>query len=70
MEPLVSCILPAANHGAFVPHAIGHFLRQDYAHKDLVILNDVDDSVADLAPDDPAVAGPWAGNGKRSRSSL
>ena len=53
--PLVSCIMPTANRRAFVPQAISYFLRQDYPHKELVILDDGVDSVADLIPDDPRV---------------
>jgi glycosyltransferase involved in cell wall biosynthesis len=53
--PLVSCIMPTANRRAFVPRAIDYFLRQSYPHKELVILDDGADSVADLIPDDPCV---------------
>ncbi len=53
--PLVSCIMPTANRRAFVPRAIQYFLRQDYPRKELVILDDGDDSVADLIPVDPRI---------------
>lgn len=49
-EPLVSCIMPTANRRRFVPQAIRNFLSQDYTNKELVILDDGDDSVADLIP--------------------
>jgi hypothetical protein len=55
MEPLVSCIVPTANRRAFVPRAIELFQRQDYPCRELVILDDGSDSVADLVPDDPRV---------------
>lgn len=37
---LVSCIMPTAGRAAFVPQAIGHFLRQDYPNKELIIVDD------------------------------
>jgi glycosyltransferase involved in cell wall biosynthesis len=48
--PLVSCIMPTYNRRTFVPKAIEYFLRQDYPHRELVILDDGDDRVADLIP--------------------
>ncbi len=53
--PLVSCIMPTCNRRAYVPRAIAYFLRQDYPDKELIILDDGDDSVADLVPDEPQV---------------
>ena len=53
--PLASCIMPTANRRAFVPSAIAQFLAQDYPMKELVILDDGDDPVADLIPDHPLV---------------
>jgi ADP-heptose:LPS heptosyltransferase/glycosyltransferase involved in cell wall biosynthesis/SAM-dependent methyltransferase len=52
---LASCIMPTANRRRFVPSAIAQFLAQDYPSKELVILDDGDDSVADLIPSDAAV---------------
>ena len=46
--PLVSCIMPTFNRRGFVPLAVGNFLRQDYTHKELIVLDDGDDSVRDL----------------------
>jgi O-antigen biosynthesis protein len=54
-EPLVSCIMPTADRRAFVPQAIRYFLAQDYANKELLILDDGSDSVADLAPLDSRI---------------
>jgi len=48
--PLASCIMPTANRRRFVPGAIAQFLAQDYADAELVILDDGEDSVADLIP--------------------
>ena len=53
--PLVSCIMPTHNRRAFVPHAIRYFLRQDYPHKELIIVDDGTDPIDDLVPDDPQV---------------
>ena len=48
--PLVSCIMPTYNRRLFVPQAIRYFLRQDYPHRELVIVDDGSDVVADLIP--------------------
>jgi glycosyltransferase involved in cell wall biosynthesis len=53
--PLVSCIMPTANRRAFVPQAIQYFLRQDYRNRELIILDDGEDAVADLIPPDPKI---------------
>jgi glycosyltransferase involved in cell wall biosynthesis len=54
-SPLISCIMPTSNRRAFVPRAISYFLRQDYASKELIVLDDGDDPVADLIQDDPRI---------------
>lgn len=54
-QPLVSCIMPTANRHKFVPLAIKYFLEQDYPSKELVIVDDGNQSVAALIPDDPRV---------------
>jgi glycosyltransferase involved in cell wall biosynthesis/SAM-dependent methyltransferase len=53
--PLVSCIMPTANRRRFVPQAIRLFLAQDYPDKELVILDDGEDPIADLVPVDPRI---------------
>lgn len=53
--PLVSCIMPTANRRQFVPAAIRMFLGQDYPEKELIVLDDGEDSVGDLMPDDPRI---------------
>jgi glycosyltransferase involved in cell wall biosynthesis/2-polyprenyl-3-methyl-5-hydroxy-6-metoxy-1,4-benzoquinol methylase len=55
MNEFVSCIMPTANRRRFVPRAIRCFLAQDYPNKELVILDDGAESVADLIPDDPQI---------------
>jgi len=53
--PLVSCIMPTANRRAFITHAINCFLRQDYSSKELIVVDDGTDPVADLIPDDKRI---------------
>lgn len=52
---LVSCIMPTADRRAFVPLAIDYFMRQDYPHRELVVVDDGADSVEDLMPADERV---------------
>ena len=52
---LVTCIMPTRDRRAFVPLAIAYFLRQDYPTAELIVVDDGDDSVADLMPDDERV---------------
>jgi glycosyltransferase involved in cell wall biosynthesis len=52
---LISCIMPTANRRRFVPQALRMFLAQDYPQKELVILDDGEDSVADLVPSDSRI---------------
>lgn len=47
--------MPTANRRAFVPAAIEMFLRQTYADKELIIVDDGEDPVADLIPHDASV---------------
>lgn len=54
-EPLVSCLMPTLDRRPFVPRAIEYFMRQDYPERELVIVDDGDDPVADLVPDDPRI---------------
>src|SRR5712691_6677735 len=51
----VSCIMPTADRRGFVPRAVACFLAQDYAERELIILDDGADSVADLVPNDERV---------------
>lgn len=49
-SPLVSCVMPTHNRRRFVPQAINYFLRQDYPNKELIIVDDGTDPVAELVP--------------------
>ena len=53
--PLVSCIMPTRNRRELVPQAIRQFLRQDWPDAELIVVDDGDDKVADLVPDDPRI---------------
>ena len=53
--PLVSCIMPTYNRRPFVRLALQHFLAQDYPNKELVIVDDGDEPIGDLACDRPGV---------------
>jgi glycosyltransferase involved in cell wall biosynthesis len=55
VSPLVTCIMPTADRRSFVPWAISDFLKQDYPSKELVIVDDGADGIADLVPDDPRI---------------
>ena len=47
--------MPTYNRRHFVPQAIKYFLRQDYPHKELIILDDGTDPIRDLVPDIPEI---------------
>lgn len=53
--PLVSCLMPTRDRRPWVAQAIGYFLRQDYPRRELVILDDGEDRIADLVPGDPRI---------------
>jgi hypothetical protein len=56
MIPRISAIMPTADRRAFVPGAIAAFLAQAGAgDAELLILDDGDDPVGDLVPDDPRI---------------
>jgi hypothetical protein len=47
--------MPTRNRRRFVPQAVSYFLRQDYPNRELVVIDDGEDPVADVIPDDPRV---------------
>jgi glycosyltransferase involved in cell wall biosynthesis/GT2 family glycosyltransferase len=53
--PLVSCIMPTRDRRALVSLALKLFAQQDYPNRELVIVDDGDDAIADLAADVPGV---------------
>jgi glycosyltransferase involved in cell wall biosynthesis len=46
--PLVSAILPTSNRRSFLPGALECFFRQDYPHRELIVVDHGTDNVADL----------------------
>lgn len=55
IQPLVSCIMPTYNRRKFVPLAIQYFMRQSYANKELIIVDDGTDPIDDLVPEIDAI---------------
>src|SRR5260370_34619653 len=53
--PLVSCILPTRNRRRFLNQAISYFLRQEYEPRELIVLDDGEDDVSDVPPQDERV---------------
>lgn len=51
----VACIMPTWNRRRFVPQAIRYFLRQDYASKELLIIDDGTDPIGDVVPADERI---------------
>jgi glycosyltransferase involved in cell wall biosynthesis len=54
-QPLVSCVMPTRERRTFAAQAIWYFLRQDYAEKELLVLDDGDDRVEDLTRGDERI---------------
>jgi glycosyltransferase involved in cell wall biosynthesis len=53
--PLVSCIMPTYNRRPFIRRAVECFQRQDYPNLELIIVDNGNDPIRDLLPDDPRV---------------
>lgn len=53
--PFVSCIMPTADRRNLVPCSIAYFLRQNYPHAELIIVDDGKEPVKDLIPTDPHI---------------
>jgi glycosyltransferase involved in cell wall biosynthesis/GT2 family glycosyltransferase len=54
-RPLVSCIMPTRDRRAWLPQAIGYFLRQDFTDAELVIVDDGEPPVRDCVPEHPRI---------------
>jgi O-antigen biosynthesis protein len=54
-RPLVSCVMPTYRRRAFVPLALACFRRQTYPTRELIVIDDGDDGLAELLRDQPAV---------------
>lgn len=53
--PLVTCLMLTSGRRAFVPQAVRLFLRQTYEPRELLVVDDGPEPIADLLPDDPRV---------------
>jgi glycosyltransferase involved in cell wall biosynthesis len=53
--PLVTCIMPTADRRPLARQSIQRFLEQDYPHRELIVLDDGEDPIADLIPPDPRI---------------
>jgi glycosyltransferase involved in cell wall biosynthesis len=53
--PLVSCIMPTYNRRPFLPLSLSCFEQQTYPNRELIIVDDGSDSVADLLPASPQI---------------
>lgn len=53
--PLVSCICPTANRRRYIPQMLESFRSQSWENKELIILDDGEDSIEDLIPEDPRI---------------
>jgi glycosyltransferase involved in cell wall biosynthesis len=47
---LVSCIMPTAERRQFIVASVRLFLAQDYSDKELIVVDDGAESIADLIP--------------------
>lgn len=47
--------MPTADRRQFIPRAVEYFLRQDYPNRELIVVDDGSDAVADLMPNDARV---------------
>ncbi|MCK6548979.1 glycosyltransferase [Myxococcota bacterium] len=55
IAPLVTCMMPTADRRRFVPGAIETFLRQTHSNRELLVVDDGEDVIADLIPADPRI---------------
>lgn len=53
--PLVSCIMPTYNRRAFIGLALSCFREQTYPNRELIVVDDGTDPVADLVRGDPQI---------------
>jgi hypothetical protein len=49
-SPLVSCLMPVRERTPLIADAVADFLSQDYAHRELIVLDGTEPGVADLLP--------------------
>jgi len=55
LQPLVSCIMPTYNRRAFIGLALSCFRDQTYPNRELIVIDDGTDPIADLVRECPSV---------------
>ncbi len=50
MTTKISVIMPTRNRRQFIPQALKYFWHQDYAEKELILIDDGEEKIADLLP--------------------
>jgi glycosyltransferase involved in cell wall biosynthesis len=55
IQPLVSCVMPTKSRRAFVPAAIDCWRKQTYENRELIIVDDGEDAIEDLIPNDKRI---------------
>lgn len=53
--PLISCIMPTYNRRRFIPLTLKNFFSQDYPNRELIIVDDGDESIEDLFQNLPRI---------------
>jgi O-antigen biosynthesis protein len=53
--PRISCIMPTADRGAFIPQSVSYFLNQTYPNKELIIVDDGNHPVKNIIPRHPDI---------------
>jgi glycosyltransferase involved in cell wall biosynthesis len=53
--PLISCIMPTYNRRSFIGLALAGFRQQTYRNRELIVVDDGTESIADLVRDEPGV---------------
>jgi glycosyltransferase involved in cell wall biosynthesis len=53
--PLVSCIMPTRDRPEWVLQSIAYFQRQDYPHRELIVVDDGAESIKSQLPCDPRI---------------
>lgn len=55
IQPFVTCIMPTGDRPEFVKQAIRYFQKQDYQSRELLIVDDGNEPVSELIPDDQQI---------------
>lgn len=63
--PFISCIMPTANRPQFVPHAVMCFLAQDFAARELLVIDNGSEPIERLLPEDDRIRYLHVGAGRK-----